>query len=126
MKYLFSITLALGLIACNAQQNNDNDQKSTFTDVNSSTAREMISSADDLQILDVRTDGEVNQGMIEGARHIDISKANFSDELKKLDKSKPVLVYCAAGGRSKRAQEVMKEVGFEEVHNLSGGYNNWK
>jgi len=76
-------------------------------------------------LLDVRTLGEVEAGAIEGSVNIDFNGANFKDELAKLDKSKPVYVYCAAGGRSGQAMGIMKDMGFSEVYNLVGGYGNW-
>ncbi len=124
MKYLLSLTLAFTLLSCGAQ-----DQHSTsgnYTNVSNEEAKEMMSNHSDLQIIDVRTDGEVAQGIIEGAIQLDISKPNFEKELEKLDKSKPVLVYCASGGRSKTAQNIMKDKGFENVANLTHGYRGWK
>ena len=75
-------------------------------------------------IVDVRTPGEFNRGHIEGAKNINIAN-NFSNEIQKLDKSQPVYVYCAVGGRSARAMQMMKQMGFKEVYNLMGGYNAW-
>ena len=124
MKYLLSLTLALSLLSCGAQNQGATNGK--YTDVSNAQAKELMSNVADLQIIDVRTDGEVSQGIIEGAVQYDISKPSFEKDLEKLDKSKPVLVYCAAGGRSKTAQNIMKEKGFTEVHNLSGGYSHWK
>ena len=124
MKYLLSLTLAITLLSCGAQ--NQQSSSGNYTNVSNEEAKAMMSSNADLQIIDVRTDGEVAQGIIEGAVQIDISKPNFEKELEALDKSKPVLVYCAAGGRSKTAQNIMKEKGFESVANLTNGYSGWK
>ena len=77
-------------------------------------------------LLDVRTQGEINKGAIEGYVHLDFFADNFDAELDKLDKSKPVYVYCASGGRSHEAMEMMQKKGFSEVYNLDGGYNAWK
>lgn len=75
-------------------------------------------------LVDVRTPGEFTRGNIEGAKNINIA-GNFSEEIQKLDKNKPVYVYCAVGGRSARAMQMMKQMGFKEVYNLMGGYNAW-
>ena len=122
MKYLLSFAMAFTLLACNAQQDQANG---TFTDMSNAQAKELIANQAELQIIDVRTDGEVANGMIEGAQQIDISKPDFEKQLASLDKSKPVLVYCHSGGRSKRAQSIMKEQGFTEVHNLATGFSRW-
>lgn len=76
-------------------------------------------------ILDVRTPGEVAKGAIKGSINLDFFDDNFESKLDQLDKKKPVYVYCAAGGRSGDAMELMKKKGFAEVYNLDGGYNAW-
>lgn len=124
MKYIFSLALALSLLACNAQQ--ESGTKTGFTDINKTEAQALITSNPELQIIDVRTDGEVAAGMIDGAVQIDISQADFKQRIEQLDKTKPVLVYCKSGGRSKNAQSIMQQAGFQEVHNLLGGYTAWK
>ena len=79
------------------------------------------------QIVDVRTANEVLQGKIQGSINIDYFKTNFKEiAVSKLDKSKPVLVYCAAGGRSASAAKDLKKAGFKKVYDLEGGYDNWK
>lgn len=76
-------------------------------------------------LIDVRTVGEVQSGAIEGSINIDFNGGDFESEIEKLDKNQPVYVYCAAGGRSSSAMNMMKEKGFTEVYNLLGGYSNW-
>ena len=76
-------------------------------------------------LLDVRTHEEYSEGHIEGALNLDIYDKQFSIELDKLDKTKPVYVYCKSGGRSSNASEIMKEKGFKEVYNLVGGYSGY-
>jgi|SRR5688572_8337984 len=77
-------------------------------------------------ILDVRTKGEVAKGSIDNHVHLDIFNDNFESEIDKLDKNKPVYVYCAVGGRSSEAMQMMNKKGFKEVYNLAGGYTAWK
>ncbi|MFM2191032.1 MAG: hypothetical protein RL491_1418 [Bacteroidota bacterium] len=76
-------------------------------------------------ILDVRTPGEIAKGSIKGSINLDFFDDNFESKLDQLDKTKPVYVYCAAGGRSSDAMDMMKKKGFVEVYNLLGGYNAW-
>ena len=78
------------------------------------------------QLIDVRTSREFSNGFIEGSKNIDYNGDSFEKQIKKLDKNKPVLVYCAAGGRSENAAELLKEWGFKEIYDLEGGYNAWK
>lgn len=78
------------------------------------------------KVLDVRTQEEVDEGMIPNALHIDIYKGQgFIDEVQKLDKSKTYFVYCRSGNRSGQACILMNEMGFETTHNLLGGFSKW-
>jgi rhodanese-related sulfurtransferase len=77
-------------------------------------------------ILDVRTEDECDQGIIEGAINIDIHKGQeFIDAIEALDKSKNYYVYCRSGMRSAKACEIMNELGIENAYNLLGGIIEW-
>ena len=77
-------------------------------------------------VLDVRSPGEWQQGIISGATLMDRNGPDFKEQLATLDKQKPVFVYCAAGGRSRSAMEVMRTMGFSEVYDLDGGMGAWQ
>ena len=77
-------------------------------------------------LLDVRTPKEYAAGHLKGAMLINIFDDNFSEQVAKLDKTKTVYVYCASGGRSSEAQELMLKSGFKNVVNLAGGIEAWK
>ncbi len=77
------------------------------------------------QLIDVRTSEEYSAGKIDNATNIDYYASDFKTKMSKLDKSKPVLVYCAAGGRSGKTAEMLREMGFQEVYDLKGGYGSW-
>ena len=47
-------------------------------------------------------------------------------DIKKLDKKKRYLIYCASGGRSSDCAEFMQKEGFKEVINLEKGFTDWK
>lgn len=80
-----------------------------------------------VQIIDVRTAEEFATGSIPGAMNIDVKSAYFDTEAKaKLDKSKPIALYCRSGMRSKMAGERLRALGFKgKVYNLLGGYMAW-
>lgn len=79
------------------------------------------------QLLDVRTAGEYKQGHLSNALQADwTNAAEFAERVKYLDKNKPLLVYCASGGRSGQAAEWLVKQGFSKVDNLSGGMIAWK
>ena len=78
-------------------------------------------------VLDVRTEDEVELGIIPNAVHIDIYKGQgFIDDLEQLDKNKNYYVYCKSGGRSAQACAIMNQLGFENTHNLLGGFSDWQ
>lgn len=77
-------------------------------------------------ILDVRTDEEVEEGIIPGAKQINISDpASFMENANKLDKSKNYYIYCRSGGRSAQACAVLESMGIEKTYNLLGGISEW-
>lgn len=77
-------------------------------------------------ILDVRTEDEYNDGIIQDAINIDIHKGQeFISEIEALDKTKKYYVYCRSGARSGKACQIMNELGFENAYNLEGGIMGW-
>lgn len=77
-------------------------------------------------VLDVRTEDECNDGIIENAIMIDINKGQyFINEIESLDKSKNYYVYCRSGVRSAKACDIMNELGFDNTYNLLGGFIQW-
>ena len=80
----------------------------------------------DVQLVDVRSAKEYSEGHIDDAVNIDIAnKNNFKQEVSKLDKSKPIYIYCHKGGRSNRASKVLETAGFKEIYDFSGGWKAW-
>jgi len=77
------------------------------------------------QLIDVRSPEEVATGVLEGATNINFNDAEFKGKMSKLDKSKPVFVYCKAGGRSGQAAAACKEMGFKEIYDMQGGWDNY-
>lgn len=77
-------------------------------------------------IIDVRTPEEFANGHLEHAKNIDWNGINFQNQIAKVDKSKPVFIYCLSGGRSSNAAEKMLSMGFSNVYELSGGILKWR
>jgi rhodanese-related sulfurtransferase len=80
----------------------------------------------DFVIIDVRTAEEYDGGYIEGAINIDYYSEDFSAQLEMLDKDMTYLIYCGTGRRSAGARDIMAELGFREVYNMSGGIMEWE
>ena len=79
----------------------------------------------DVQLIDVRTSEEYSKGFIEEAQNIDYNSTDFANKISKLNKNKPVLLYCAMGGRSSKASKVFKSQGFKKIYDLKGGFLSW-
>jgi len=77
-------------------------------------------------IVDVRTPDEFSKGHLQNAFNYNWNGNDFQKQISKLDKSKPVFVYCLSGGRSSSAASQMRSEGFKEVYELSGGIMKWR
>ncbi|MBA3986717.1 MAG: rhodanese-like domain-containing protein [Flavobacteriales bacterium] len=117
-KYLL-IFISVGIVGCTDVPNND---------IQNITPEQMLDALfeDDVQVLDVRTHEEFYAGRIPGAQNICVSRDDFKEKVKELDKNKPVYLYCKAGGRSAKAAKLLKEMGFKEIYDMSGGIEIWK
>jgi len=70
-------------------------------------------------LLDVRQPGEYEDSHLPGARLMPLP--GLSDTYQELDPEKPTIAYCAVGGRSRVAAQMLSGWGFKEVYNLAGG-----
>jgi glyoxylase-like metal-dependent hydrolase (beta-lactamase superfamily II)/rhodanese-related sulfurtransferase len=76
------------------------------------------------QLVDVRNPGETEDGVIPGAQEIPLP--SLTDSLGSLDKTAPVITYCASGYRSLIAASLLRAAGFENVSDLLGGFGAWE
>ena len=103
-----------------------NDKKSSsFESLHPKEFAEKIKTTDHPQILDVRTPDEFESEHIDNAKNVNWNSDDFEAKAASYDKSKPVFVYCLSGGRSKKAATKLKELGFDTVYELDGGFLNW-
>ena len=108
----------VGFVACNSP-------KAAFDNVDVNQFEKLIQKGN-VQVVDVRTEKEYKEGHIKDAQNIDVLKDTFAAIAKqKLDKRKPVAVYCRSGRRSVQACEILKASGFK-TYNLLGGILEWK
>lgn len=77
------------------------------------------------QLVDVRTLKEFNSGHIKGAKNIDFFSGKFHVEFDKLNKEKPVYVYCRSGSRSRQTSKKLLAMGFTMIYDLHGGILNY-
>ena len=78
-----------------------------------------------VQLIDARTPSEYNTGYLADAINLDWNGGQLEAAAGKLDKSKPVLLYCASGRRSAAARAFLIEQGFKDVVDLDGGIGAW-
>jgi len=76
-----------------------------------------------LQLIDVRTSEEYSFGSIATARHIDVNQ--LREHLDELDRDQPIVLFCQIGLRGYLAYRILKQHGFTQVKNLSGGYKTY-
>lgn len=94
--------------------------------VSTNEAEKLLTNSE-VQLLDVRTPEEFQKGYIPNALQANwLDKKEFQRRVESVDKNKPVLVYCATGGRSSQAAKWLTENGFVNVYNLEGGFTRWK
>ena len=116
------------IIACQPQTNHQNNQASTgekYAKLSVEQFNVKLKATPNSQLIDVRTPEEFSNGFIEGAENLNFYDDNFETLLSKLDKNKPVMVYCQSGGRSGKCFNKLKKMGFSEVYDLQGGFKEW-
>jgi rhodanese-related sulfurtransferase len=125
MKYFVIFFFALTFLgSCNPKTSDNSTVSGNVEEVDAATFKNLIASGNGI-VLDVRTPGEVAQGIIPDAFVIDISESGFEEKIQSLPKDKEVYVYCAIGGRSRQAAQILLDNGFPKVYNLSGGIVDW-
>ncbi|EAP88376.1 MULTISPECIES: rhodanese-like domain-containing protein [Croceibacter] len=88
--------------------------------------QERLAKDENAVVLDVRTQEEVDEGVIPNAQHLDIyDSAGFMQGVQEMDKSKSYYVYCRSGGRSQQACMLMNQMGIENTYNLKTGFSEW-
>lgn len=117
MKKLFYIITLMLAVTVSAQQ------KKAQLVTPSQFAKEIA--ANKVQLVDVRTPKEYKAGHIQNAVNIHLYDKDFEQRIDKLDKNKPVYVYCKVGGRSAEAVEIMQAKGFKKIVELDGGIDAW-
>ena len=78
----------------------------------------------DLQVVDVRTPGERQDGYVPGSTYIFLPE--LPKKAERLDKSRPVAVYCDSGYRASLAASLLLRMGFKDVRNVPGSWKAWK
>ncbi len=129
MKYLVVLSLALvTLVGCQSASTKNASSgvpevAAEISEVSPKEAQQAVSKAYS-QFIDVRTPEEYASGHAARAENVplDTLTANFD----KLEKSEPVYIICQTGSRSKKAGEILKQAGYKNVLNVTGGTVAWQ
>ncbi|TQF15109.1 rhodanese-like domain-containing protein [Myxococcus llanfairpwllgwyngyllgogerychwyrndrobwllllantysiliogogogochensis] len=106
-----TVLASLLLGACASQQRPVRDEAHRWVDAGAT-------------LVDVRTPEEFAAGHLPGAVNIPVD--DLSQRLQELGPPEnPLVIYCRSGGRSARAEKLLKEQGFQQVLNL-GPMSTWE
>jgi rhodanese-related sulfurtransferase len=123
-----ALLILAGLLAVPLAQANDGVQDSA-TAIEVNAARKFVAEYEDVVIMDVRTPVEYEMSHITGAVNVNIQDASFEDMVGTFDPNQTYIVHCTknpTGGRSSRALQTLKSLGFKHLYSLEGGYVAWK
>jgi len=76
--------------------------------------------ASDINVLDVRKDGEYQSMHLENAQHLSLDFIN--EKMNEINKDKTYYVHCAGGYRSVIAASILKARGFDKLVDIAGGF----
>ena len=88
--------------------------------------KEHLSNGNEYALVDVREKEEYREGHLAGALSLPRGFLEIRVEQEVPDKSKPVIAYCAGGTRSLLAAKQLKDMGYQNVISMTGGYSAWK
>lgn len=97
------------------------NQKCQF--VSYTEVEEMIRKQADFTLIDARTPQEYTQGHIPTAKNISVWE--MRDRLSEIPTDKPVVVYCGVGLRAYHAERLLRQLGYADVRNMTGGWKTW-
>jgi thioredoxin len=116
---LFILFISISIFSCKGQTS-----KNVIT-LDPKTFSEKITATPNAQVIDVRTPQEFTGSHIDNALNIDWLSDTFEVNVQKLDKKKPVFVYCKTNNRSQQAAAKLEELGFKTIYNMQGGLLKW-
>ena len=125
MKQLLIVFMFLFGLGCG--QNTKDETSSSLQEISSEELIARMKTGEEIVLMDVRTSGEISEGIIRGASiFVDYTSGQLDQVLTGLDKNKTYVVYCRSGGRSSSAGDQMIRQGFTHVYSLSGGISQWQ
>jgi thioredoxin len=127
-KLLFILSITILFVSCQKQTNKSDATSEADEPIKTIAGIDFeakLLALKNPQLVDVRTPEEYAVEHLQNATNIDWDGTDFIEKAEKLDKSKPIFVYCKVGGRSSQAADKLLELGFKEIYNLDGGIMRW-
>lgn len=124
MKKVLNLCIVIAILGWNMScyDENKNDGITLVTAEEMQTILEL----EGVQLVDVRPADEFEKIHITNAQNIDFMSPTFDQDIKKLDKGKPVILYCKGGNQSAKCAKKLKDAGFEKIYDLQGGLSKWE
>ena len=123
MKKVWLLLIFILLLAGCAQDTLQK-QEEVYVNITAEEAKQIMDTQEGYVILDVRTQEEFDAGHIPGAIVIPNTEIEQRAELELPDKNQLLLVYCRSGNRSKKAAEILVQLGYTNIKEF-GGIIDW-
>jgi len=123
---LFLISIALTFCKSESQSTTSNKTSAIVSEkLSVPEFAQKLKDTPNAQLVDVRTYSEYEQGHLDNALNIDFYDKTHLQSFEKLDKNRPVFLYCKSGGRSGKCAKELKKAGFTTIYDMKGGYTAW-
>ncbi len=133
LNHLILIAAVLISISCKSDSSKSGESGTTTANlvtpsqnsvknISAEEAKTLMLENPEIEILDVRTPSEYGAGHLKKSENVDFLGSEFLKNIENLDPNKTYLVYCAMGGRSSQAAQLMQKQGFNNVYNSKEGF----
>lgn len=123
MTLIICFLLLFGVSGCTTKE--EAKDIITYQNISASDAKDKLDSESDIILLDVRTHEEYETEHIPGSILIPLSELEDRAIAELSNKDLMIIVYCASGGRSKTASNILVNLEYTNVYNLTGGISAW-
>ena len=120
--------LLLGALAYAELKSKDllvSDAKARAVHITVDALKQKIDAGEKFFLIDVRTEKEYMNGHIKGAVWISRGTLEFDIQDVTADPTADIVVYCRSGARGSLSMLALKDLGYENVKDLDGGFKNW-
>ena len=124
MKKIVALGLLATMLLTACGQTTEKEQEAVYVNITAEEAKQIMDTGEGYLILDVRTQAEYDAGHIPGAVLIPNTEIETRAEEELPDKEQLILVYCRSGNRSKKAAEILVQLGYTNIKEF-GGIIDW-